>query len=123
MLYTPYGGVGGETSRYVGASPYAMLFDPDGVMVCPVGAIYISTGAAPVVCMDFDLFPPLWLLDFDLLHGNRIIPTLSITAIVHSYISSILSPLWLMSYFFHSCVACSITSARCFSIPMLISSA
>jgi len=39
------------------------------------------------------------------------------------YISSIDSPLYEMSYFLNSCVACSITSARCFSTPMLISSA
>ena len=40
-----------------------------------------------------------------------------------TYISSIDSPLYEMSYFLNSCVACSITSARCFSTPMLISSA
>ena len=40
-----------------------------------------------------------------------------------TYISSIDSPLYAISYFFHSCVAPSITSAFCFNTPMLISSA
>ena len=39
------------------------------------------------------------------------------------YISSIDSPLYWMSYFLNACVPCSITSARCFNTPMLISSA
>ena len=43
--------------------------------------------------------------------------------IMDSYISSIDSPLYRMSYFLNSCVACSITSVFCFSSPMLISSA
>ena len=31
----------------VGASPYAILFDPIGVMSCPERAIYPNVGASP----------------------------------------------------------------------------
>ena len=56
----PLQGLGGIGSRYVGASPYAGVFDPVGVGQCPAlglwtlatkgtqeRAIYHSTGACP----------------------------------------------------------------------------
>ena len=35
------------TFPFVGASPYAILFDPIGVMSCPERAIYPNAGASP----------------------------------------------------------------------------
>ena len=45
----------------VGASPYAILFDPIGVMSCPERAIYPNVGASPyaMLCNPFGVMNAL----------------------------------------------------------------